>query len=113
MYQDASPYLRSLRADAPVCAQCRQPMILRRIEREAFQPRTDVFLCLGCGLIDKVEWGDERRLRRFRLSMRPRLPRRHHQPTPPFDWKPHFDSCEWWIQSIGSKQETRSQSFSE
>ena len=61
MYTDASPYLRSMRADAPVCAQCRQPMMLRRIERKAFQPRTDVFLCFGCGLIDKVEWRGEQR----------------------------------------------------
>jgi hypothetical protein len=61
MYMDASPYLRSMRADAPVCAQCRQPMMLRKVERKAFRPRTDVFLCVGCGLIDKVEWRDEQR----------------------------------------------------
>ena len=36
-------------------------MMLRRIERKAFQPRTDVFLCFGCGLIDKVEWRGEQR----------------------------------------------------
>jgi hypothetical protein len=45
-----------MRSDAPVCAQCRQPMMLRSIERNAFQPRKDVFLCCGCGLIEKVEW---------------------------------------------------------
>ena len=59
MYTDASRYLRSMRSDAPHCAQCRQPMILRRVERKAFHPRTDVFLCCGCGLVDKVEWRDE------------------------------------------------------
>jgi hypothetical protein len=59
MYTDASPYLRGMRADAPSCAQCRQPMMLRRIERRAFRPRTDVYLCCGCGLIDKVEWRGE------------------------------------------------------
>ena len=61
MYTDASPYLRSMRADAPGCAQCRQPMMLRKIERKAFQPRTDVFVCCGCGLIEKVEWRGEQR----------------------------------------------------
>jgi hypothetical protein len=38
----AFTYLRSMRADAPVCAQCRQPMMLRRIERKAFQPHRRV-----------------------------------------------------------------------
>jgi hypothetical protein len=61
MYGDASPYLRSLRADAAVCAQCRQPMMLRRIERKAFEPRRDVFVCCGCGLIEKIEWRGEQR----------------------------------------------------
>jgi hypothetical protein len=50
-----------MRVDAPHCAQCRQPMMLRRIERKAFQPRTDVFLCCGCGLIEKIKWHDEQR----------------------------------------------------
>lgn len=66
MYTDASPYLRSMRADAPDCAQCCQPMMLRRVERKAFQPRRDVFLCLGCGLIDKIEWKGEQQTPKLR-----------------------------------------------
>jgi hypothetical protein len=66
MYTDISPYVRCMRGDAPNCAQCRQPMILRRVERKAFRPRIDVFLCCGCGLIDKVEWRGEQRRPRVR-----------------------------------------------
>ena len=63
-----------MRADAPVCAQCHQPMMLRKIERKAFQPRTDVFLCCGCGLIEKVESRGEQR--------RPRTNPGYHLPWP-------------------------------
>ena len=29
-------------------------MKLQRIERRAFQPRTDRFVCVHCGLVDKL-----------------------------------------------------------
>jgi hypothetical protein len=59
VFADVSSYVRGLRSDAPYCAQCRQPMMLRAVERPAFRPRTDKFVCCGCGLIEKVEWPGE------------------------------------------------------
>ena len=40
----------------PVCAQCEEEMTLVSIERRAFRPRTDKFVCTRCGLIDKIVW---------------------------------------------------------
>jgi hypothetical protein len=40
--------------DAPMCAQCRRKMTLLQIKRRAFEPRTDKFICVDCGLIDKI-----------------------------------------------------------
>ncbi|MEA2935532.1 MAG: hypothetical protein QOD74_2178 [Variibacter sp.] len=40
----------------PICAQCEEEMTLVSIERRAFHPRTDKFVCAHCGLIDKIVW---------------------------------------------------------
>jgi hypothetical protein len=43
----------------PLCAQCRIPMTLTQIERPLFRVRTDKFICVECGLVDKIARGKQ------------------------------------------------------
>ena len=56
MQADASLRVRKLGRPMPICAQCEEEMTLVSIERRAFHPRTDKFVCAHCGLIDKIVW---------------------------------------------------------